>query len=298
VKIGDITLSYLEQLQKFDAELKTAEEDLLNGNLEGYNQVLAYQSEGLFSALAQKKLSVARKGWSKLKAQIRKGYRHSIFKDSKEFTEGYPPPKYHKAYWPKSADSVSKLLDYYERASDGKRTRYLWYWEMMNLVDFADRFVKSFGIPTIFVKKKVVKMRISATGKKKTEKEVVPNTPTPFLNEYFDLSALRETSIELWQNLVRSSVRRRVRTPLEQVARFLKMKLSWVHWIVRMDKPMDDEITKDLIYICKNPDFSSEPLIDIPLTEEGQVVYIIVCPSCGRKNEMGKTACTYCGAGL
>ena len=291
-------MRYLELLREFDAELKIAEEELLKGNLEGYNQVLTHV-DGPFEDVVKQKLANVRNEWDELKGELHQYYafskfnRYALFTIS-EFLEGYPPPLTQREYWPQNADSVPIILRCFQRAEDGRRVRHLWYWYMTETIDFTDRFIEKYGDPVLPHKREKIQV---AENERDQIEEIVPGT-SPFIDEYFDLSALRDASITLWEDLIRTSIRRRVRTPLGQIARYVKLKLPWVHWVVQADKPKNDEITTDLVYICKNPDFDSKSMVDIPISEEGQVIYLVICPNCGRKNEMGKPTCAHCGAGL
>ncbi len=280
-------MDFLELVRDFDSDLKAAEEGLLTGSLEEYRKVTEHQSNHIFEHAVEEILIVVREKWREFQDDVKESEGYGW---SDDIVDGYPPMKAGRKYWPKNADSVPTISRY----PDEKQVRNLWYWEMTGTLDFTDRFVKKYGQPHAAHKETNVVR--TEWGRREEIEEVVPKTR--YLDEYMGLSALRMLSIKFWMRFVRTSVRRRVRTPLEQIARFFKFKLPWVHWIVLMDKPRDDEITKDLIYICKNPDFSSEALVDVPITEEGQVVYLVVCPNCGRKSGQGSSQCPHCGAGL
>lgn len=252
-------MEFLKYLRLFDEGLKTAEEQLLNEDTNGHRRIVEEVINERFSDNALRKLEAVRNPPS---------YGGPTLHYQNYVSEGYAPTQEVRKYWPENALSVPKVMSYIIHAEHGHLVKHLWYWEMTHTIDFADRFEEKFGILLL----------------------------SPFHDEFFDLSALRDLSYDLWTRVVRNSIRRRVKTPLEQIARFFQMKLPWVELIARIDMPRDDEITKDLVYICKNPDFTSELLVDVPVAEDGQVIYLVLCPSCGRNNKQGTLSCSYCGS--
>lgn len=252
-------MEFLKHLRLVDEGLKTAEKQLLNEDTNGLRQILGVVTNGPFSDDAQRKLEAVRNP---------PYYGGSTLYYQNNVSEGYAPTQELRKSWPGNALLVSKVMYCIRRFEDGHLVKRLWYWEMTQTIDFADRLEEKFGILPL----------------------------SPFRDEFFDLSALRDLSYELWTRVVRNSIHRRVKTPLEQIARFFQMKLPWVEIIARIGMPRDDKITDDLIYICKNPDFTSELLVDVPIAEDGQVIYLVVCPSCGRNNKQGTLSCTFCGA--
>ena len=289
-------MEFLKHLRMLDEGLKTAENQLLNEDINGHHQIVEEVTNGPFAGDALGKLEEVRKILDEHKQTFAEssnffgGERHPYYQT--KISEGYAPIAERRKYWPKKAISVHKVMVYVRGAELGDLVKRLWYWEMTQTLGFADKYVKKFGNFRFGHTKTITKLTLTV-GRETVEESV---SESPYLDEFFDLSALRDLSYELWDRVVRNSIHRRVKTPLEQIARFFQLKLPWVELIARIHKPKNDEITRNLVYICKNPDFTSELLVDVPVAEDGQVIYLVVCPSCGRNNKQGTLSCNYCGS--
>jgi hypothetical protein len=103
--------------------------------------------------------------------------------------------------------------------------------------------------------------------------------PTPlgkpsnrWLLDFVALSSLRLSFKKHWENLVRDIVMKRARTSLVLVAERLGLTIHEVLDIARKVMDLDDHVieydvsdsSKNLTYICRKPDSSLTPLVDIP----------------------------------
>ncbi|MFW9810326.1 MAG: hypothetical protein ACFFE6_13190 [Candidatus Thorarchaeota archaeon] len=106
--------------------------------------------------------------------------------------------------------------------------------------------------------------------------------PTPlgepsnkWLLDFVALSSLRLSFKHHWEKLVRDIVRKRSQTNLSLVAERLGLAIQDILDITRKIMDLDDAIehdmsdsSKNLIYLCRKPDSSITPLVDITSQQE------------------------------
>jgi hypothetical protein len=94
-----------------------------------------------------------------------------------------------------------------------------------------------------------------------------------WLLDFVALSSLRLSFKNRWEQLVRDIVRKRAQTNLSLVAERLGLSIQDVLDIARKIRNLDDRVIehdvsdsrKDLTYLCRNPDSTITPLVDIAL---------------------------------
>lgn len=121
------------------------------------------------------------------------------------------------------------------------------------------------------------------------------------LAELLALSTIRKYHRKLWERLVTDIVRTRYRTPLESIAKVLRLRLAWIVEICTYFSRLrrsDNVVTDEMVYLCSDPDYDLKPLVDLPDPPEAKVMYLVICPSCKHRNEQGRTTCDHCGAPL
>jgi hypothetical protein len=97
------------------------------------------------------------------------------------------------------------------------------------------------------------------------------NPSNKWLLDFVALSSLRLSFKNHWEQLVRDIVKKRPQTNLTLVAERLGLTIQDVLDIARKIKDIDDQVierdvsdsSKNLTYLCKKPDSSLTPLVDI-----------------------------------
>ncbi len=108
-------------------------------------------------------------------------------------------------------------------------------------------------------------------GKRDGEKTPIGQPANTWLLDFVALSSLRLSFKTRWEQLIRDIVRKRHRTDLTLVAERLGLEPHYVIGICQRIKNLDDKVVEhdpldssmNMTYICKNPDPSLQPLVDI-----------------------------------
>ncbi len=108
-----IPVTYIEALLILDKELKTAEEEILTGDLGNYRSLLDNQSRGHFSSEVENVLEEVHSKWSELEKEkptptpsIRRGFKW------KDFSKGYARVAQHPKAIPFNKNQPSKADDF------------------------------------------------------------------------------------------------------------------------------------------------------------------------------------------
>ena len=127
---------------------------------------------------------------------------------------------------------------------------------------------------TTFVKDLVIHRNIvapTADGERNGSPTPLGNPSNRWLLDFIALSSLRLSFKNHWEQLVRDIVMKRSQTNLLLVAERLGLTIPEILGIAHEIKDLDDQVighdvsdsSKSLIYICRRPDSSLTPLVDI-----------------------------------
>ena len=127
---------------------------------------------------------------------------------------------------------------------------------------------------TTFVKDLVIHRNIvapTADGERNGSPTPLGNPSNRWLLDFIALSSLRLSFKNHWEQLVRDIVMKRSQTNLLLVAERLGLTIPEILGIAHEIKNLDDQVighdvsdsSKSLIYICRRPDSSLTPLVDI-----------------------------------
>ena len=127
---------------------------------------------------------------------------------------------------------------------------------------------------TTFVKDFVIYRTIVAPttdGERKGSPTPLGNPSNRWLLDFIVLSSLRLSFKNHWEHLVRDIVMKRPQTNLILVAERLGLTIPEILGIAHEIKDLDDQVighdvsdsSRSLIYICRKPDSSLTPLVDI-----------------------------------
>ena len=127
---------------------------------------------------------------------------------------------------------------------------------------------------TTFVKDLVIHRNIvapTADGERNGSPTPLGNPSNRWLLDFIALSSLRLSFKNHWEQLVRDIVMKRPQTNLILVAERLGLTIPEILGIAHEIKDLDDQVighdvsdsSKSLIYICRKPDSSLTPLVDI-----------------------------------
>lgn len=127
---------------------------------------------------------------------------------------------------------------------------------------------------TTFVKDLVIHRNIVAPttdGERNGSPTPLGNPSNRWLLDFIVLSSLRLSFKNHWEQLVRDIVMKRSQTNLTLVAERLSLTIPEILGIAHEIKDLDDQVighdvsdsSKSLIYICRKPDSSLTPLVDI-----------------------------------
>ncbi|KXH70064.1 MAG: hypothetical protein AM326_04590 [Candidatus Thorarchaeota archaeon SMTZ-45] len=129
---------------------------------------------------------------------------------------------------------------------------------------------------TTFVKDLMIHRKILAptvNGELKSPPTPLGKPSNRWLLDFVALSSLRLSLKNHWEKLVRDIVMKRPQTSLVLVAKRLGLEIPEVLDIARKIRNLDDRVieydvsdsSKNLTYICRKPDSSLNPLVDITL---------------------------------
>lgn len=231
-------MDFPEDLRLVEDSLKQAETEFLAGNDGIAEALLVILSTGLFSSDAttarehMENLDESRYiKWSRWERKFE--FAASFWKD-----EGYP-----------SIDTTS------HRASNPD-----WY---------SDRTGTTLFVKDLMILRNVIAPTVD--GEQKGIPTSVGNPSNRWLLDFVVLSSLRLSFKNHWQKLVRDIVMKRPRTSLILVAERLGLTIPEVLDIANKIKDLDDRVVEhggsdssnNLTYICRNPDSSLNPPVDI-----------------------------------
>ncbi|MFX0054902.1 MAG: hypothetical protein ACFFAD_08255, partial [Candidatus Hermodarchaeota archaeon] len=99
------------------------------------------------------------------------------------------------------------------------------------------------------------------------------NPSNRWLLDFVVLSSLRLSFKNHWEQMVRNIVKKRPQTDLTLVAERLGLTIQEVLDIARKIRSLDDQViehdvsdsTKNLTYLCKKPNSSLTPIVDITM---------------------------------
>jgi len=233
-----VSMSYPDVIRRAEGALKKAEEELLSGK-EGIAERLLV---GLSNSILAPDAENARERMQNLDES-----RYVKWERWKE------DPEFSVPFW---EDEGYLSID-----SSAHQTRDPdWYAKMSGTSGFvagmrASRKVK---MPTL-------------NGKRDGEPTPVGQPANTWLLDFVVLSSLRLSFKTRWEQLVRDIVKKRHRTDLALVAETLGLEPHYIIGICQRIKNLDDKITEydpldssmNMTYICRNPDPSLQPLVDI-----------------------------------
>ena len=238
--MGDDEMDFPDELRLAEDSLKQAESDFLAGP-DGIAEVLLEKlSTGLFSSdvkTAREQMQNLDESryvkWSRWENKFE--FAASFWKD-----EGYP-----------SIDTTS------HRASNPD-----WY---------SDRTGTTLFVKDLMIHRNVITP--TTDGEQKGPPTPLGDPANRWLLDFVVFSNLRLSFKNHWQKLVRDIVMKRPRTSLVLVAERLGLTISEVLDIAQKIRNLDDNVVEhdesdssnDLTYICRRPDPSLIPLVDIDL---------------------------------
>ena len=231
-------MNFLDELRFAEESLKQAENEFLNGKDGIAKELLAKLSTGVFSSeteSAQEHMQNLDESryikWSRWNQKFE--FSASLWKD-----DGYPSV---------NADTQqASNPDWYSKRTGTS----LFVKELMNH--------RNVVVPT-------------ADGEKNGPPTPLGNPVNKWLLDFVVLSSLRLSFKNHWEHLVKDIVMKRNRTSLILVAELLGLEISEVLQIATKIRNFNDQVIErdsrnsdnDLTYICKKPDPSLVPLVDI-----------------------------------
>ncbi len=289
-------MSSPEKLRSLMNELRQIEKQFLDGERNCIREFIDNPNDGYLEEHlihANRRLSGLKENDLEeiLKRRMCSGEYEPCFYTFKNLkNEGYPP-FYHEWY------------------DEEEIRKYQWFWEMSDTMGFSYAFLRKYGGVWDDHRNCMDKeMNDGDVWFRRADKDIDRDERVDWwvlarcniaLPEFFALSVLNRGIREGWEKLVLDIVNSRLRTPLGEVAKVLGIRLPAVAQISRNHMSEDDTIIEDeMIYVCKDPDFGLEAIVELPESPDFRVVYLIVCPSCNHRNEQGRTTCINCGAPL
>ena len=182
-----------------------------------------------------------------------------------------------------------------ERLQNLDESRYVKWSRWVKKYEFSASFWKDEGYPSInpttlrasnpdwyskrtgtanFVKNLMIHRKVlppTVDGEQKGSPTPLGNPSNRWLLDFVALSSLRLSFKKHWEQLVRDIVMKRPQTSLILVAERLGLTIHEILDIAREIKDLDDRViehdgrdsSKNLTYLCRKPDSSLNPLVDI-----------------------------------
>jgi len=229
---------YPDVIRRAESALKKAEDELLSGKEGIAEQLLVGLSNGMLASDGQK---------AHERMQNLDESRYVKWERWKE------DPEFSVPFWKDEGYLSIDSSAHQARDPD-------WYAKMAGTSGFvagirASRKVK---MPTL-------------NGKRDGEPTPTGRPANTWLLDFVALSSLRLSFKTRWEQLVRDIVRKRHRTDLTLVAEILGLEPHDVIGICKRIRNLDDKVSEldpldsslNMTYICRNPDPSLQPLVDI-----------------------------------